>query len=107
MKKMKMLVAAACCLFAGAALAQDPCGDCRKGALAQHRACNAAAKDAAAGESCGRKMSDLMQACQVGACARDVAKIYSGYCDECMQKADTPAKKQGCEESVCRKAAPK
>ena len=107
MKKMKMLFAVACCFFAGAALAQDPCGDCRKDALAKHRACNAAAKDAAAGESCGKKMSDLMQACQVGACASDVAKMYSGYCADCMKQADTPAKKKGCEESVCRQAGGK
>jgi hypothetical protein len=107
MRKAKTLAAAVFCWMAGAALAQNPCSDCRNDALSQHKACNAAAKDAAASQACGKKMRDLMQACQVGACAKDVAKIYSGYCEGCLKQADTPAKKKACEESICKQAAQK
>ena len=58
-------------------------------------------------QACGKKMSDLMQACQVGACAKDVAKMYEGYCAGCLKQADTPAKKKACEESICKQAAQK
>ncbi|HUP96412.1 MAG TPA: hypothetical protein VM073_00640 [Usitatibacter sp.] len=94
--------------FAGAAFAQNPCGDCRAEALARHKACNAAAKESPAFEACGKQMSASMQACQVGACAKDVAKIYEGYCAGCMQQAgDNPGKRRACEDSVCKKAAGK
>ncbi len=103
----RLLATAFFCCFAGAAVAQNPCGDCRNDALAQHKACNAAAKDAPASQACGKKMSDLMQACQVGACAKDVARMYEGYCAGCLKQADTPAKKKACEESVCRQGTQK
>ena len=106
MRDAMRLAAALICCTAGVALAQNPCGDCRNDALTQHKACNAAAKDTAS-QACGKKMSDLMQACQVGACAKDVAKIYSGYCEGCLKQADTPAKKKACEESICKQAAQK
>ena len=93
--------------LSGASFAQNPCGDCRNDALAKHKACNAAARDAPAHEACGKSMSDRMQACQVGACAKDVAKLYEGYCADCLKQADSPAKKKSCEESVCKKAAGK
>ena len=93
--------------FAAAAAAQNPCGDCRAAALAGHKACNAAAKDAPAHDACSRKMNDSMKACQEGACAADVAKMYEGYCAGCLKAADTPAKKKACQEQVCSKATPK
>jgi hypothetical protein len=106
--KTRWLVVVTTFLLTGPAFAQNPCGDCRGEALAQHKACNAAAKDNAATQACGKKMSDLMQACQVGACAKDVAKLYEGYCAGCMQQAgDNPAKRKACEDSVCKKAAGK
>ena len=107
MRAAKQLLAVLWCGLAGAAFAQGSCGDCRNGALAQHQACNAAARDNAAHQACGKSMSERMQACQAGACAKDVAKMYEGYCAGCMQQATTPAKKKACEESVCRKAAGK
>ena len=107
MRAQKQLLAVLLFGLAGAALAQGTCGDCRNDALAQHKACNAAAKDNAAHNACGKSMSDRMQACQAGACAKDIAKIYEGYCAGCMQQATTPEKKKACEESVCRKAAGK
>ena len=107
MRAAKRLVAVLLCGLAGAAFAQNPCGDCRNEALAQHKACNASAKDSAATQACGKKMGELMQACQLGACAKDVARMYEGYCTGCLQTANTPEKKKACEESVCRKAAGK
>lgn len=107
MRAQKQLLAVLFCSLAGAAFAQGSCGDCRNEALTQHKACNAAAKDNAAQGACAKSMSDRMQACQAGACAKDVAKIYEGYCAGCMQQANTPEKKKACEESVCRKAAGK
>lgn len=107
MRYAMRLVAALVCSAAGVAFAQNPCGDCRNGALTQHQACNAAAKDPPASQACGKKMSDLMQACQVGACAKDVAKMYEGYCAGCLKQADTPAKKKKCEETICKQAAQK
>ena len=107
MRKTKLL-AAMLLTMSGVAFAQNPCSDCRNEALAKHKECNAAAKDAPSGQACGKSMSDRMQACQVGACAKDVAKIYEGYCAGCLlQAGDNPAKKKSCEESVCRKAAGK
>ena len=94
--------------LSGTAFAQNPCGDCRADALAKHKACNAAAKESPAFEACGKSMNERMHACQVGACAKDVAKMYEGYCAGCMQQAgDNPAKKKACEDSVCKKAAGK
>ena len=107
MRKAAMLFGAVLFWLAAPTLAQNPCGDCRNEALSQHKACNAVARDAPANQACGKKMSELMQACQVGACAKDVAKIYSGYCEGCLKQADTPAKKKACEESVCKQAAQK
>jgi hypothetical protein len=107
MRGARGLLAVVLFLFAAASAAQNSCGDCRAAALAGHKACNAAAKDAPAFDACGRKMSDSMKACQEGACAADVARMYEGYCAGCLKQADTPAKKKACEESVCRKAAAK
>ena len=105
MRDAMRLAAALICCAVGVAFAQNPCGDCRNDALTQHEACNGAAKDTPASQACGKKMSDLMQACQVGACAKDVAKMYEGYCAGCLKQADTPAKKKACEESICKQAA--
>ena len=105
---IRKLLARLLFLVPALAWAQNPCGDCRNEALAQHKACNAAAKDNAAFTACGKSMSDRMQACQVGACAKDIARIYEGYCAGCLQQAgNDAAKKKACEESVCRKAAGK
>ena len=93
--------------FAAAVAAQDACRDCRATALAGHKTCNAEAKDAPAFQACGLKMSDATKACQETACAKDVAKLYEGYCGDCLKQADTPAKKKACEEGVCRKATTK
>lgn len=107
MRKAMRLAAALSFLLAGAAFAQNPCGDCRNDALSRHKACNAEAKDKGANDACSKKMSDLMQACQVGACAKDMARLYEGYCAGCLKGADTPAKKKKCEETICRQAAQK
>ena len=107
-KVMRLLLVAVLSTIAGAVLAQDPCGDCRNDALAKHKACNAAAKAPPEFDACGKSMSANMQACQSGACSKDVAKIYEGYCGDCMkQAAGNPGKVKACEDSVCRKAAGK
>ena len=107
-KVMRLLLVAVLFTLAGAALAQNPCGDCRAEALAKHKACNAAAKAPPEFEACGKSMSANMEACQKGACAAGVAKMYEGYCGECMkQAAGNPGKVKACEDSVCKKAAGK
>ena len=105
MRKAMRLAVALSCFLAAAAFAQSPCGACRNDALSRQKACNATAKDAPAREACAKMMSELMQACQVGACAKDVARMYEGYCAGCLKQADTPAKKKACEETICKQAA--
>lgn len=112
------------------ALAQDPCGECRKAAGAEKQKCDAAAAKSGSGaEDCVKRISEAMLACQLGTCKPAADAQMAQMCPGCQSRVSDEEKlcksmppgsaeqmacsqragrmKAECEEKFCKHAAPK
>ena len=92
---------AACILvfFAGSALAQNPCDECRNAALAKSAICHQATLDPADAGECNAKLQVERERCQLVACKSETDSRLYALCPECAKLEG--AAKVRCEKNLC------
>jgi hypothetical protein len=91
-------------LFAGFALAQSPCDECRNAALAISAICHQAALHPSDGEECSARLWVERERCQSQACKSEPETRLYALCPECAKLSGDA--KSRCEKSFCVPAKP-
>ncbi|HUQ29673.1 MAG TPA: hypothetical protein VM051_13845 [Usitatibacter sp.] len=85
--------------FAGSALAQNPCDECRNAALAKSAICHQAALHPGDGTECTARLQGERERCQEQACKSEAETRLYALCPECAKL--TGEGKVRCEKNLC------